>query len=592
MLSQLQPTDIPKHWLESECEGCSIGRITNKIADGKSPVPDHLCDHVSRKTVARAKSIYGLFTASERYKQESWLRSLYQDATAAEEGEAHLSDVVAAVKQDEAIDSISRATISKWLDVYDIPTDQPRDKIPRTDELDRAFFDHKYNEEQLTLNQLRDEVNERIGDDIEISKNTLVSHLDWLDIDTRSQGVPQRELPAIENIDEYVLNHHYRVQQVADAAPVNFEGSVRLKERWLRENDTVDHWRGKELLPKAEILYAQTDGVDDRPALADLYDQYRDSDQPVWNLADAIGVAPAAVELALVFHGIREELTFVEIDDPTVIENVPNQRSELLTDCGAFAVLRLTFGLELTEIAAYLNVCEGLVKFASRMHDIPVETDSGRQSGGHCGRLHDPRYLRRQLTEMSIRELAARHGYESGTPVKRLLDAFELTPPTQIEVPELGCSVRSELEKHVGKRLAQLATEHPEMEVGYETTQIELDISAFECSSDQKQYVPDYTVETGQQTVYIEVKGQIDNGIIYDHMVTDRQKAKAMMDALGDDDTEQYVVITNGAELGWYDYEFSFVEDFETGGSFNKYDQILANRDKLESLLAPGDLTA
>jgi len=34
--------------------------------------------------------------------------------------------------------------------------------------------------------------------------------------------------------------------------------------------------------------------------------------------------------------------------------------------------------MELEEIAAYLNVCEGLVKVASRVHDIPVETNTGR----------------------------------------------------------------------------------------------------------------------------------------------------------------------------------------------------------------------
>lgn len=563
-MARLKPTDISKAWLQSACSGYPVGRIVNTIKRGEAPIPEHLTDEVSKTTVARAKSLYGLFDPEERYKEESWLRALYQDNQAVDEGDAKISDVAAVARTNDEMSSVSSATVSKWLDIYNISTkSQTKDEIPRTEEFDRAYFEQKYHDEGLTITELLADINDRTSDETEISKNTLVSHLDWLDIDTRSQGVPQRELPAIENIDEYVLNHHYRVQRVADAGPVNFEESVRLKERWLRENDSVDHWRGKELLPDVEILYAQTDGVDDRPALADRYDQYRDSDQPVRNLADAIGIAPAAVELALVFHRIREELTFVEIDDPTVIENVPNQRSELLTDHGAFTVLRLTFGLELTEIAAYLNVCEGLVKFASRMHDIPVETDSGRQSDGHRGRLHDPRYLRRQLTEMSIEELAARHGYESETPVKRLLDAFELTPPTKIEVPELGCSVRSELEKHVGKRLAQLATEHPEMEVEYEKTRIELDISEFECSKDRKQYVPDFTVETGQQTVYIEVKGQVDNGVVHDHMVTDRQKAKAMMDALGDADTEQYVVITNGAELGWYDYEFSFREDIE-----------------------------
>jgi len=72
-------------------------------------------------------------------------------------------------------------------------------------------------------------------------------------------------------------------------------------------------------------------------------------------------------------------------------------------------------------------------------------------------------------------------------------------------------------------------------------------------------------------------------------MVTDQQKAKAMMDALGDAKTEQYVVITNGAELGWYDYEFSFVEDFEPEVGFNGHDHMLNSLDEFISIVAsPG----
>ena len=71
---------------------------------------------------------------------------------------------------------------------------------------------------------------------------------------------------------------------------------------------------------------------------ADEKEQHQDSDQPIRDLADALGVVFAAVELALVFHGVREELTFIEIDEPAVVEDVPRQRSELLSDRGAFAV--------------------------------------------------------------------------------------------------------------------------------------------------------------------------------------------------------------------------------------------------------------
>ena len=584
-MAQLKPTDIPKEWLDTECSGYPVGRIVNKIERGEAPILEHLTADVSRTTVAQAKCLYGLFDPKERYKEESWLRALYQDDQAVDEGDAKISDVVAVAQDDPTVASISRETIIRWLAVYDIPTDRPRDEIPRTEELDRAYFARKYNDEQLSLNELRDEVNTKLGDDIEISRNTLVDHLEWLDIETRSPGGPKQDLASITNVGEYILNHHYRVREIEDAAEVDFDDSIRLRERWVDEHDEVEHWVSEPLLPDVDMLYDPEGVADDAtPELADRYAQYRDRDNPIEELAADLDIVPAALELALVFYGIREKLTFVEIDDEAVVEDVPRERNEILTSRGALAVLRLTFGLEPDEIAEYLDVCEGLVKFATRVYDIPVETKVGRNSAGYRGQLHDPRYLRRQLKTMSVRELAARHNYESETPVKRLLEAFELAPPTQIEVPELGCHVRSELEKHVGRLLAQLATEHPEMEVGYETTRIELDISEFECPEDRKQYVPDFTIETGQQTVYIEVKGQVDNGVVYDHMVTDRQKAKAMMDTLGDAKTEQYVVITNGAELGWYDCEFSFREGIEPEAPFEQYDQVLATKREFMSL--------
>ena len=586
-MARLKPTDIPRAWLQSACSGYPVGRIVNTIKRGEAPIPEHLADEASKTTVARAKSLYGLFDPEERYKEESWLRALYQDNQAVDEDDAKISDVAAVAQDDPTVASISSETIIRWLAVYDIPTDQPRDEIPRTEELDRAYFARKYNDEQLTLNELRDEVNEKLGDDIEISMDTLVDHLDWLDIETRSPGGPKQDLTPIDNSDEYILNHHYRVREIEDAAEVEFDDSIHLRKRWIDEHDEVEHWVSEPLLPDVDLLY-DPDGVADgsMPELADRYAQYRDQDNPIEELAADLNIVPAALELALVFYGIREKLTFVGIDDETVVEDVPRERDEILTSRGAFAVLRLTFGLGLTEIAEYLDVCEGLVKFADRVYDIPIETNVGRNSTGYRGQLHDPRYLRRHLKTMSVAELATHHNYESDTPVQRLLDAFELTPPTKIEVPELNCSVRSELEKHVGKLLAAIAEETPSIEVGYEVSQIELDISEFECEKEKKEYVPDFTVETRQQTFHIEVKGAIDNGIVYEHTVTDRQKAKAMMDALGDADTEQYVVITNGAELEWYDYEFSFAEGFEVGGSFNKYDQILANSDKLRSLVS------
>jgi hypothetical protein len=344
------------------------------------------------------------------------------------------------------------------------------------------------------------------------------------------------------------------------------------------------HWTGPLTLPDASILYAPealAEGA--TPPLADKYDSYREMEAPIKNLSEDIGVAPPAVELALVFYGIREELEFVTIEDRSVVEDVPRGRSELLTSRGAFAVLRLFYGLEPREIAEYLDVCEGLVKFAERVHDIPVETPVGRDSNGYRGELHDPRYLRRQLDRLGVAGLAAEHDYESTTTVERLLNAFELDRPTTITVPELGCSVRSIPEKHVGKWLAELATEHPDLTVGYETTEITLDLSEFDCPKDTKKYIPDFTVKTAHRIFYIEVKGRVDNGVLHDHLITDKQKAKAMMDAISDRDSEEYVVITNGVDLEYYDYEFAFVEDFESDTLFDEYNHLLENQNDLVS---------
>jgi hypothetical protein len=321
------------------------------------------------------------------------------------------------------------------------------------------------------------------------------------------------------------------------------------------------------------------------PPLAEKYESYRDREAPIKNLAEDIGVTPPVIELALVFYGIRDELQFVTIEDRSVVEDVPRERSELLTNRSAFAVLRLFHELEPREIADHLNVCEGLVKFADRVHDLPTEKPVGRDSDGYRGKLHDPRYLREQLDKRGVEGLAAEHDYESTTTVNNLLNAFELDRPTTIEVPELGCSVRSMLEKHVGKWLAELAAEHPDLTVGYETTEITLDLSEVDCAKDTKQYIPDFTIETAHGVFLIEVKGCIDNGAVHNHHITDKQKAKAMMDALSDRDSEEYVVITNGADLEYYDYKFAFAEDFESDASFDKYDYLIVDEDKLISLL-------
>jgi len=186
---------------------------------------------------------------------------------------------------------------------------------------------------------------------------------------------------------------------------------------------------------------------------------------------------------------------------------------------------------------------------------------------------------------MSIPELAAEHGYASTTPLEQLLDAFELERPTTIPVPELDCSVRSNPEKHVGKLLAALTTEHPGITVGYETERIQLDISELECSKDTKQYTPDFTIEICNKTYYIEVKGRVDNGILHRHLITDRQKAKAMMGAMSDRNAEEYIVITNGANLKHYDYEFSFAECFDSTASFESHDRILERPEEFRSLI-------
>lgn len=49
---------------------------------------------------------------------------------------------------------------------------------------------------------------------------------------------------------------------------------------------------------------------------------------------------------------------------------------------------------------------------------------------------------------------------------------------------------------------------------------------------------------------------RVDNGELHGHLITDRQKAKAMMDAMNDQDSKGYIMITNGADLEHYDYEF------------------------------------
>jgi hypothetical protein len=372
---------------------------------------------------------------------------------------------------------------------------------------------------------------------------------------------------------------------VSEASPVSLEYRDR-REEWLEATDHLTHWTGTLTLPDASILYAPgalAEGT--TPPLAEKYESYRDTETPIKNLSEDIGVAPPAVELALVFYGIREELRFVTIEDRSIVEDVPRGRSELLTSRGAFAVLRLFYELEPREIAEYLDVCEGLVKFAERVHDLPIETAVGRDSNGYRGELHDPRYLREQLDRLGVAGLAAEHGYESTTTVEHLLNAFELDRPTTISVPELGCSVKSIPEKHVAKWLAELAAEHPDLTVGYETTEITLDLSPFDCAKDSKQYIPDFTVETAHGVFYIEVKGRVDNGVVHDHLLTDRQKAKAMMETLSDRDTEEYVVITNGADLEYYDYEFEFVQPLVSNELFSETKSIVKNNKYLEKLL-------
>ena len=579
-MSELKPTDIPKGWLEEQYATYPIGNITRHIEQGKAPISDDPPESVSRTNVARAMCVYGLFPEEERYKQESWLRSLYQENTAVD-GYARIDDLVDITEQQDEIAEISSATIGSWFETYDIPTGKQTTthEVPRTDEFDRAYFFERYREDELTLRELTEEVNAKTADSVSIHTHKLRDYLRWLDIEIRDGG-SSVEFEPVENVDQYVFDHHYRARPVQDAAPVDLT-SWRHTKDWMEVNDDLTHWVGRWMLPEAPILY-------DAAELADKYKPHEERTQwPIRHLANEIDVAPAAVELALVFHGIRDELTFAAIDDPDVVENadVPRGRSDLLTDRGAFAVLRLTFGMDVTEVADYLNVCEGLVQFAERVHDLPVETPVGRPSDGVRGQLHDPRYIEWKLTKMSIPELAAEHNYESTTPVEALLEAFELYRPTTIPVPELDCSVKSHPEKHIGTLLAALAAAHPEITVSYETEKIQLDISEFACSKDTKQYEIDFTIETDQKTYHIEVKGGVDNGKLYEHVITDRQKAKAMMDAISDCDDEEYIVITNGAELKHYDYEFSFADGFDPQAPIDSQTSVLADKEALLSIL-------
>jgi len=102
---------------------------------------------------------------------------------------------------------------------------------------------------------------------------------------------------------------------------------------------------------------------------------------------------------------------------------------------------------------------------------------------------------------------------------------------------------------------------------------------------DTKQYTPDFTIITADGTFYIEVKGQKDNGVLYDHAITDRQKAKAMMDEISDRSDETYIVITNGAELEHYDYEFSFVDGFTPSDPSSNQQNVLADCESFVSIL-------
>lgn len=610
-MTRLKPTDIPKDWLAEQYETVSVGTIANQIERGNSPVSDHLTGNVSRTVVARAMCLYDLFPDREKYKRESWLRSLYQDNTATETGEATIDDIVTIIQQSDDIENVTSGPVGRWLGIYNIPKEsRTRDEIPRTDAFDREFFIDKYHEEGLTLRELTNVVNEKADDDLEISTNTVRKHMDWISVESRGQGNPQKELGPIENVDRYKLNHHYRVQDIGEAANADLEGSKRYRERWVDENDEVDHWGriapptlsevdvnendkadhrvAKQLLPDDDILY-DCAGLkpNHTPKIARKYDKYRGAEHPVRALAADIGIPVAVAELALVFYGVRDTLTFITIDDRSVVEDVPKDRSDLLTDRGAFAVLRFTFDMSLAEIAEYLGVCEGVVKFASRLHSIPVEKDVGRPSDGYRGELHDPRYLRQQLNRMGVSELAAAHNYDSEKTVQQLIDAFELSPPSQIPIPELGCSVRSNPEKHVGKMLAEIQQQRPELEIEHEGCRISIDTTAFDCEVDTKKYEPDFTVTAGTETLHIEVKGRVDNGVVHDHAITDRQKAKAFMEALNENRSEQYVVITNGADLEYYDHEFSFKDGFRPMDPFENHSQILENKSEFVSLLTP-----
>ena len=575
-MAQLKPTDIPKDWLAAQYEDYAIGDIARNIEKGYAPVPDDRTEAVSRTTVARAMSLYGLYADEERHKNESWLRSLYQENTAAE-GYAGIDDLVEITQGTDELLGVSSYTIGTWLETYDITKGRQIDnEIPRTDELDWEYFYERYIEDELTLSELAAEVDEKTAETISVDLHTVRDHLDWLGIEIRDANA-KAEFTPVENVDQYLLDHHYRVRAIEEAAPVTV--TSRRVEEWKEVNDHLTHWDGSSVLPDEEILY-------DPAGLATAYERYaEDTQSPIRHLSIELGIAPAAVELALVFHGIRDELAFVAIDDPAVVEDVPRQRHGLLADRGAYAVLRLTFELEIEEIAASLNVCEGLVKFAEQVHDLPYETAVGRPTEGHRGQLHDPRYIRQQLTNMSIPELAAEHGYASTTPLEQLLDAFELKRPTTIPVPELDCNVRSNPEKHVGKLLAALTTEHPEITVRYETASIQIDISEFGCAKDAKQYTPDFTVETDQKVFHVEVKGRVDNGEVHGHLITDREKAKAMMGAMSDRNAEEYIVITNGANLKHYDYEFSFAECFDSTASFESHDRILERPEEFRSLI-------
>lgn len=554
-----------------------------------------------RRIIDRALSIYGLFDPDEYHKHPVLIRSIYEEGVWPEYGSMSYPDVASVMTNAGYKCELSGNHVSRCAKTFDIENQESQDDIPA--KYDIEYFRHHYikKEDPDTQRELTKRINDAT-DGLDIKIAAVGDRIDLFGIST-----DQSETTSIKHPDKFLYRHYYLLR------PATASGSQQLDKSDLDEIN-IDTYRGagtnRHLRTISDMVESSDSDKDitraDKDEIKDAFESGDERDG-IEAVATEYGVPTPLAETALIFHGVIQRYRYKKlVDTPAMAEGSTTggdltNTKEADFDYGRSGALakhyvyqkRNMYGDDdprcpVEETANELGTSEGVVRFAIKYYrgsdkvrwrnpelEPGQPTDATLDAPDGSGRITDPEYLDSQINDenQTPRDIKDKHGYTSADTVRQLANMYHLDTP--IKVGGFGpdddtIEVDSYPERAVGYLLKSLHGHSPlsdkQIECKYigrlkKEEHIELDMSGMDCDKDIHPYTPDYRIDIGNITVYVEAKGDKDNVNFAEANteISDRQKAEAMMNALDDD--ARYVTITDGVDLGHYDHDYRFGPD-------------------------------